>query len=148
MDRRPFVLLAGAAATPLRPAGASAGGGARALGRLRFELDERRRWSVWYYGEGAPVPLVRDAEIVAWVGERALTLVELEDSSVGSRRPPGGDAVVVRGRANGVWVEAEFLAAGGVRAPPAARTGAGVSAPPAPTPAPLRRFPPAPNGTL
>ncbi len=122
MDRRTFVLLAGAAATSLRPAGAGARGGARALGRLRFELDERRRWSLWYYGEGAPIPLVRGAEIIAWVGERALTLVELEDSSVGSRRPPGGDAVVVRGRANGVWVEAEFLAAGGLDALQAAVT--------------------------
>jgi hypothetical protein len=122
MDRRTFVLLAGAAATSLRPTSAGAPRGARGLGRLRFELDERRRWSLWYYGEGAPVPLVRGAEIVAWVGERALTLVELEDSSVGSRRPPGGDAVVVRGRANGVWVEAEFLAAGGLDAPQAAVT--------------------------
>src|SRR5260370_17985044 len=122
MDRRTFVLLAGAAATALRQAGAGARGGARALGRLRFELDGRRRWSLWYYGEGGPVPLVRGAEIIAWVGERALTLVELEDSSVGSRRPPGGDAVVVRGRANGVWVEAEFLAAGGLDALQAAIT--------------------------
>jgi hypothetical protein len=122
MDRRTFVLLASAAATALRSAGASARGGARALGRLRFELDERRRWSLWYYGEGAPVPLVRDAEIVAWVGEQALTLVALEDSSVGSRRPPGGDAVVVRGRANGVWVEAEFLTGGGPDALQAAVT--------------------------
>src|SRR5260370_4147148 len=139
MDRRTFVLLAGAAATSLRPAGASARGGARAVGRLRFELDERRRWSLWYYGEGAPVPLVRDAEIVAWVGERALTLVELEDSSVGSRRPPGGDAVVVRGRANGVWVEAEFLAAGGPAGPPAGRPVEGISdpRPPAPRTRPL-----------
>src|SRR5260370_7665124 len=66
--------------------------------------------------------MVRGAEIIAWVGERALTLVELEDSSVGSRRPPGGDAVVVRGRANGVWVEAEFLTAGGLDALQAAVT--------------------------
>jgi hypothetical protein len=123
MDRRTFVLLAGgAAATSFRPSGVPRRGGARVLGRLRFELDERRRWSLWYYGEGAPVPLVRGAEIVAWVGERALTLVELEDSSVGSRRPPGGDAVVVRGRASGVWVEAEFLTAGGSDAPQAAVT--------------------------
>src|SRR5206468_3748193 len=91
-------------------------------GRLRFELDERRRWSLWYYGDGSPVPLVRDAEVVTWVGDRALRLAELEDSAVGSRRPPGGDAVVVRGRAAGVWVEAEFLTAGGAAAPQAAVT--------------------------
>src|SRR5439155_897981 len=50
------------------------------------------------------------------------TLAEREDSAVGSRRPPGGDAVVVRGRAAGVWVEAEFLTAGGAAAPQAAVT--------------------------
>src|SRR5205809_6638415 len=52
----------------------------------------------------------RDAEVVAWVGDQPVTLAELEDSTVGSRRPPGGTAVVVRGRVAGVWVEAEFLA--------------------------------------
>jgi hypothetical protein len=76
---------------------------------LQFELDDRRRWSLWYYGEGSPVPLVRGADIVAWVGDQPITLAELEDSTVGNRRPPGGNAVVVRGRAAGVWVEAEFL---------------------------------------
>src|SRR5256884_630506 len=84
-----------------------------AIGRLRFELDDHRRWSLWYYGDGSPVPVVRGAEIVAWVGDQPLTLAELEDSTVGNRRPPGGDAVVVRGRAAGVWVEAELLTAGG-----------------------------------
>ena len=76
---------------------------------MQFELDDRRRWSLWYYGEGPPVPLVRGADIVAWVGDQPITLAELEDSTVGNRRPPGGTAVVVRGRAAGVWVEAEFL---------------------------------------
>jgi hypothetical protein len=76
---------------------------------LQFELDEHRRWSLWYYGDGSPVPLIRGADIVAWVGEQPITLAELEDSTVGNRRPPGGNAVVVRGRAAGVWVEAEFL---------------------------------------
>src|SRR5204862_477090 len=80
------------------------------------------RWSMWYYGEGSPVPLVRGAEIVTWVGDRPLTLAELEDSTVGNRRPPGGDAVVVRGRAAGVWVEAELLAAGGASTPQASVT--------------------------
>ena len=129
MDRRTFVLLTGGVSGGLvaRPALADARQRPRphrrdVPGRLRFELDERHRWSLWYYGDGSPVPLVRDAEVLTWVGDRALTLAELEDSAVGSRRPPGGDAVVVRGRAAGVWVEAEFLTAGGAAAPQAAVT--------------------------
>src|SRR5207253_10939231 len=104
------------------PTGAGWRSGGPAVGRLRFELDDHRRWSLWYYGDGSPVPVVRGAEIVAWVGDRPLTLAELEDSTVGSRRPPGGDAVVVRGRAAGVWVEAEFLTAGAAEAPQAVVT--------------------------
>src|SRR5689334_24019751 len=123
MDRRTFVLLTGAAATaphhPTRPFGRTGRGEA---GRLQFELDDRRRWSLRYYGEGSPVPVVRGAEIVAWVGDQPLTLAELEDSTVGNRRPPGGDAVVVRGRAAGVWVEAELLTAGGAGTPQASVT--------------------------
>lgn len=76
---------------------------------MQFELDDRRRWSLWYYGDGSPVPLIRGAEIVAWVGDQPLTLAELEDSTVGNRRPPGGNAVVIRGRGAGVWVEAELF---------------------------------------
>src|SRR5690349_11804137 len=110
MDRRTFVLLTGAAATaPLHPTRPFRRTGQGEAGRLQFELDDRRRWSLWYYGDGSPVPLIRGAEIVAWVGDQPLTLAQLEDSTVGSRRPPGGEAVVVRGRAAGVWIEAEFL---------------------------------------
>src|SRR5207237_3202077 len=124
MDRRTFVLLTGGVSsgliappsTALHRPGRS---GVAGTGRLRFELDERRRWSLWYYGDGAPVPLIRDAEMVTWLADRPLGLADLEDSTVGSRRPPGGDAVVVRGRAAGVWVEAEFLTAGGGGAPQA-----------------------------
>ncbi len=131
MDRRTFVLLSGATSgalirPPVRlsagPTGAGGRAGGTAVGRLRFELDDHRRWSLWYYGDGSPVPLVRAAELVAWVGDQPLTLAELEDSTVGNRRPPGGDAVVVRGRAAGVWVEAEFLAMGGASLPQAAVT--------------------------
>src|SRR5881296_2543173 len=70
MDRRTFVLLTGATSGALlRPpfrlsaSPTSAGGraGGPALGRLRFELDEHRRWSLWYYGEGQPVPLIQTA---------------------------------------------------------------------------------------
>ncbi len=110
MDRRTFLLLTGASsAAAIRPTRASGRAGGRAVGRLRFELDDHRRWSLWYYGDGSPVPLIRGAEVVAWVGDQPLTLAQLEDSTVGSRRPPGGEAVVVRGRAAGVWIEAEFL---------------------------------------
>ncbi|HEX4628925.1 MAG TPA: glycoside hydrolase family 36 protein, partial [Gemmatimonadales bacterium] len=83
--------------------------GQAGLGRLRFELDEHRRWSLWYYGDGSPVPVIRAAEVVVSVSDQPLTLAQLEDSTVGNRRPPGGEAVVVRGRATGVWIEAEFL---------------------------------------
>lgn len=89
---------------------------------MRFELDERRRWSLWYYGDAEAVPLIKNAEVVTWVGDQPLTLADLEDSTVGNRRPPSGDAVVVRGRAAGVWVETEFLAAGSARAPQATLT--------------------------
>src|SRR5437870_4813636 len=131
MDRRTFVLLTGATSgalirPPVRPTHSPTGAGWRsggpAVGRLRFELDDHRRWSLWYYGDGSPVPVVRGAEIVAWVGDQPLTLAELEDSTVGNRRPPGGDAVVVRGRAAGVWVEAELLTAGGASTPQASLT--------------------------
>src|SRR6266487_5024254 len=108
MDRRTFVLLTGGMSSGLiRPPSTALHRprppGVPGTGRLRFELDDHHRWSLWYYGDGSPVPLVRGAEIVAWVGDRPLTLAELEDSTVGNRRPPGGDAVVVRGRAAGVW---------------------------------------------
>lgn len=122
MDRRTFVLLTGTVSSGLirPPAGPLRRKGEE--GRLRFELDDQRRWSLWYYGDAQPVALVQHAEVVAWVGDQALTLAQLEDSTVGSRRPPGGDAVVVRGRAAGVWVEAEFFAAGAATAPQAAVT--------------------------
>jgi hypothetical protein len=123
MDRRTFVLLTGAASTAaLHPGRAVGRSGGRAGGRLRFELDDHRRWSLWYYGDGSPVPLIRAAELLTWVGDHPLTLAELEDSTIGNRRPPGGDAVVVRGRAAGVWMEAEFLAAGGASLPQATVT--------------------------
>ncbi len=132
MDRRTFVLLTGAGSAALiRPPDRLSDGpprtdgrkGGRAVGRLRrFELDDRRRWSLWYYGDGAPVPLIRDADVVTWLADRAIGLADLEDSTVGSRRPPGGDAVVVRGRAAGVWVEAEFLTAGAAETPQAVVT--------------------------
>ena len=111
MDRRTFVLLTGGVSgglirPPRRPIAQFAG-----VGRLKFELDEERRWSLWYYGDGPPVPLIKAATVAARVGDQWVTLANLEDSTVGSRRPPGGESVVVRGRAAGVFLEAEFLSA-------------------------------------
>src|SRR5690349_18518499 len=131
MDRRTFLLLTGATSgalirPPARPSASRTGAvgrsGGGAEGRLRFELDDRRRWSLWYYGDSQRVALVQNAEVVAWVGDQTLTLAALEDSTVGTRRPPGGDAVVVRGRAAGVWVESEFFAGVATDVPQAAVT--------------------------
>ena len=127
MDRRTFVLLTGATsgalirppARPIRPIG---GSGGSTVGRLKFELDEHRHWSVWYYGDGPPVPLIKAAVIGAWVADQVVTLADLEDSTVGNRRPPGGESVVVRGRAAGVFLEAEFLSSSETGAPQAAVT--------------------------
>jgi alpha-galactosidase len=111
MDRRTFVLLTGGVSggllrPPRRRIAQSAG-----LGRLKFELDEERRWSLWYYGDGPPLPLIKAAVVGARVGDQWVTLADLQDSTVGTRKPPGGEAVVVRGRAAGVFLEAEFLSA-------------------------------------
>jgi hypothetical protein len=120
MDRRTFVLLGGAASTALW----SGRGGrsfpprrVRAPGNLRFDLDEQRRWSLWYHGAAQPVPLLRNATLGVWVGDKLATLADLEDTSVGNRRPPGGESVVIRGRTPAagsagaaVWIEAEFAA--------------------------------------
>ena len=86
---------------PTRARGRSGG---PAVGRLKFELDEQRRWSIWYYGDGQPVPLIRTAVVGARVGDQMVSLADLEDSTVGNRRPPGGESVVVRGRAAGVFL--------------------------------------------
>ena len=83
------------------------------MGGLRFDLDDQRRWSLWYHGDGQPVPLVRDATLGVWVGESLVTLADLQDISVANRRPPGGESLAIRGRAlaaGGVWIEAEFAA--------------------------------------
>ena len=67
MDRRTFVLLTGAASSalvrPLTTLGAPRPPGAAGSGRLRFELDEKRRWSLWYSSEGQPRLLIKDAAV-------------------------------------------------------------------------------------
>src|SRR5207249_1068261 len=78
MDRRTFVLLTGATSGALlrprfqpstAPTRARGRSGGPAVGRLKFELDEQRRWSLWYYGDGQPVPLIQTAVVGARVGD-------------------------------------------------------------------------------
>src|SRR2546428_12879585 len=99
---------------------------------MRFELDDRRRWSLWYYGDAQPVALLRDAEVVAWVGDQPVTLAELEDSTVGSRRPPGGTAGVGGGGVARGWGEAGGLGGGAGGGTPGRVRPAGLSPPPSP----------------
>ena len=117
MDRRTFVLLTGAASAALwrfpnpRPL--------RATGSLRFDLDDQRRLALWYNGPDRSIPLLRNAALGVWIGDTLATLADLKDVSVGNRRPPGGESLVVRGRtpapagtaSGSVWIEAEFFAA-------------------------------------
>src|SRR5204863_497293 len=42
-------------------------------------------------------------------GDRLVTLADLEDTTVAGRQPPGGESVLVRGHAAGVFFEAEFF---------------------------------------
>src|SRR3989454_182075 len=103
MDRRTFVLLTGATSgalirPPVRPTHSPTGAGWRsggpAVGGLRVELDDHRRWALWDYGDGSPLPLVPGAQNVAWGGGPPLTLAELGDSTGGKPPPPGGGALV------------------------------------------------------
>ena len=86
---------------------------------LRFELDEQRHWSLWYHGDGQPVPLVPNAAIGVGIGGQVVTLGDLEYSTVGNRRPPGGTSLIVRGRAAGVVLEAELFSSSVAAAPQA-----------------------------
>lgn len=126
MDRRTFVLLSGAASATLwRPRRLHEIAPARRapLGGLRFDLDAQRRLALWYNGPDRSIPLLRNAALGVWIGDTLATLADLEDVSVGNRRPPGGESLVIRGRTpsrsptgtsggeGGVWIEAEFRAA-------------------------------------
>jgi melibiase-like protein len=116
MDRRTFMLLTGAAALlpSRRPRPL------RAFGNLRFDLDDQRRLTLWYNGPDRSVPLLRNAALGVWIGDTLATLADLEDVSVGNRRPPGGESLVIRGRtgplapagtvSGSVWIEAQFFA--------------------------------------
>ena len=79
------------------------------MGRLQFELDDHRNWSLWYRGDGGGVPVIPTATLGAWVGDRLVTLADLEDTTLGGRQPPGGESILVRGRAADVVFEAEFF---------------------------------------
>ncbi|HUL48919.1 MAG TPA: alpha-galactosidase [Gemmatimonadales bacterium] len=108
MDRRTFILLTGAVSAPLLRTRRSLPPPA---GRLRFELDGQRQWSLFYQGSPESVPVIRNAGIGAWIADRFISLSELEYSTLGSRRPPGGESLIVRGRSSavGVVLEAEFF---------------------------------------
>jgi hypothetical protein len=116
MDRRTFMLLTGAAALlPVRRPRPL-----RALGNLRFDLDDQRRLTLWYNAPDRSVPLLRNAALGVLIGDTLATLADLQDVSVGNRRPPGGESLVIRGRtpppapagtaSDSVWIEAEFFA--------------------------------------
>src|SRR2546429_8617600 len=99
MDRRTFVLLTGGVSSRLIVPPSTAlhrppPSGVAGVGRLRLEPDDRRRWSLGYYGDGAPDPLIRVADVVNWLAARALRLARIEDSPVGSPRPPRGRPAV------------------------------------------------------
>jgi hypothetical protein len=91
-------------------------------GSLRFDLDDQRRLALWYNAPDRSIPLLRNAALGVWIGDTLATLADLEDVSVGNRRPPGGESLVIRGRtptrppaaagtaSGSVWIEAEFLA--------------------------------------
>src|SRR3989441_11440626 len=82
MDRRTFMLLTGAAAVlPVRRPRPL-----RALGNLRFDLDDQRRLALWYNGPDRSVPLLRNAALGVWIGDTLATLADLQDVSVGNRR--------------------------------------------------------------
>ncbi|HEX9705657.1 MAG TPA: alpha-galactosidase [Gemmatimonadales bacterium] len=109
MDRRTFLLLTGATSGAILGPGLLGATGSTRVGRLRVTLDDERRWSLWYQGGGTPIPLLRDATLGAWIGTRFVALGDLEDTVIGNRRPPSGDALVVRGSAGDVVIEAEFV---------------------------------------
>ncbi|HEX4562442.1 MAG TPA: hypothetical protein VH113_11465 [Gemmatimonadales bacterium] len=115
MNRRTFVLLSGATSgsllVPLResagwivPDEPDAG-----FGRLSFQFDDRHRWSLWYRGEGSAVPVLPFTSAGIHLGDRMLTLGELEDVSLQAGTPPRGESTLIRGRGAGLFVEATFL---------------------------------------
>lgn len=122
MDRRTFVLLSGAASgsllvplresvgwVPIAPRDGGRPGRPGRPGRLAFEFDDRHRWSLWYRGEGAPVPLLPFTSAGIHLGDRLFPLAELDDVSLQAGSPATGESTVIRGRGAGLFVEATFL---------------------------------------
>ncbi|HXH63168.1 MAG TPA: hypothetical protein VNG95_03235, partial [Gemmatimonadales bacterium] len=114
MDRRTFVLLTGVASgssliVRRRSAAVSGFEPSGDGGRLQFEFDDQHRWSLWYRGNGPAVPLVDRATLALVLPDRVVALGELEDIAAGDRRGPAGESTVIRGRAGGLFLEAEFL---------------------------------------
>ncbi|HWC74122.1 MAG TPA: alpha-galactosidase [Gemmatimonadales bacterium] len=110
MDRRTFVLLTGATTAALWRPPRLLTRGSPLAGTLRFDLDDQRRIDLWYNAPNRSLPLLRNAALGVWIGDTLVTLADLEDVSVGNRRPPRGESLVIRGRTLGSWVEAEFVA--------------------------------------
>lgn len=112
MNRRTFVLLSGAAAraVALPRWSAPLPFNLPEVGQLRFALDDGRRWSVSYVTDVETRVLIKNAELGAWIADRFVALADLEYSAGGDRRLPTGRSLVLRGRAAGVWMEAEFFA--------------------------------------
>ncbi len=109
MDRREFIWLTGGAAgsrfwpyhpTTPRP---------HSPARLRFDLDDQRRWSLAWAGEGRGIPLIEHAVLGVAIGDEIVTLADLTEVVTGTREPPGGEAIVIRGRGGGVYLETEFV---------------------------------------
>ena len=115
MNRRTFVLLSGAASgsllVPLRESAGwiVADEPDTGFGRLSFQFDNRHRWSLWYRGEGPAVPVLPFTSAGVHIGDRILTLGELDDVSLQAGSPPQGESTIIRGRGAGLFVEATFL---------------------------------------
>jgi len=76
---------------------------------LAFEFDGGHRWSLWYRGEGAAVPLLPPAAVGVRLDDRVVALGDLDDLSLQAGAPAAGQSTVIRGRAGGVYLEATFL---------------------------------------
>ena len=112
MNRRTFVLLSGAASggfiVPGRWLRTPEGNAAPRAGSLRFTLDDRQRWTLSYHGDGAPVPVLVDAELTVHVADRAVSLQALDGITVERRVGPDRRILIVSGTTAGIVVEVTF----------------------------------------
>ncbi|MGH9259443.1 MAG: hypothetical protein ACRD08_06010, partial [Acidimicrobiales bacterium] len=63
------------------------------------------------------MPLIEQAVLGVAIGDDVVTLTDLTEVVTGTREPPGGEAIVIRGRGGGVYVEAEFVSGPWANAP-------------------------------